>query len=93
MARKIRRWDTAETLRTKEDIAAYLNAVLDDGDPALLKVAMGNIIRAKGVTELARASGLGRAKLCKALSSSNNPEFATVLKVLHVLGFRYTAAV
>lgn len=66
--------------------------MLDDGDPALVKVAMGNIARAKGVTELARASGVGRAKLCKALSSSNNPEFATVLKALRVLGFRFTVA-
>jgi len=62
----------AETLNTKEDIAAYLDAVLEDGDPELLKAALGDIARAKGMTELARASGLGRANLYKALSSEGN---------------------
>jgi len=92
MARRTRRWDAAETLNTKEDIAAYLDAVLEDGDPELLKAALGDIARAKGMTELARASGLGRANLYKALSSEGNPEFATVAKVLRALGLRLTVA-
>jgi probable addiction module antidote protein len=88
MTVKITRWDAAETLETKEDIAAYLDAVLDDGDPDLLKAALGDIARAKGMTEIAKASGLGRANLYKALSPNGNPEFATVARVLRALGLR-----
>ena len=91
-ARKTRRWDAAASLRTKEDIAAYLDAVLEDGDPELLKAALGDIARAKGMSELARASGLGRANLYKSLSSTGNPEFATVAKVVRALGLRLTIA-
>jgi DNA-binding phage protein len=54
MARKTRRWDAAENLETKEDIAAYLDAVLEDGDPDLLKAALSDIAPAKGVTEISR---------------------------------------
>ena len=92
MTRKTRRWDAAETLETREDIAAYLDAVLDDGDPALLRAALGDVARAKGMTEIARAAGLGRANLYKALSPDGNPEFATVAKVLRALGLRLTIA-
>jgi probable addiction module antidote protein len=93
MARKIRRWDAAESLETKEDIAAYLGAVLEDGDPDLLKAALGDIARAKGMTEIAHAAGVGRTNLYKALSPDGNPEFATVAKVLKALGLRLTVAV
>lgn len=92
MAHKTHRWDAAETLKTKEDIAAYLDAVLEDGDPGLLKAALGDIARAKGMTEIARAAGLGRANLYKALSPDGNPEFATVARVLRALGLRLTIA-
>jgi probable addiction module antidote protein len=92
MARKIRRWDAADTLETKEDIAAYLDAVLEDGDPDLLKAALGDIARAKGMTEIAQAAGLGRANLYKALSPDGNPEFATVARVLKALGLRLSVA-
>ena len=92
MALKTRRWDPTETLATKEDIAAYLDAVLEDGDPDLLKAALGDIARAKGMTEIARAAGLGRANLYKALSPDGNPEFATVARVLRALGLRLTIA-
>jgi len=92
MTRKIRRWDAAEILQTRDDIAAYLDAVLEDGDPDLLKAALGDIARAKGMTEIARAAGLGRANLYKALSPDGNPEFTTVAKVLRALGFRLTIA-
>jgi probable addiction module antidote protein len=90
MALKTRRWDAAEHLKTKEEIVAYLDAVLEDGDPDLLKVALGDIARAKGMSELARAAGVGRANLYKALSPEGNPEFATVAKVLRALGLRLT---
>ena len=92
MARKTRRWDAAETLETKEDIAAYLDAVLEDGDPELLKAALGDIARAKGMSEIAQAAGVGRTNLYKALSPDGNPEFATVAKVLKALGLRLTIA-
>ncbi|MGZ8388758.1 MAG: addiction module antidote protein, partial [Rhodoplanes sp.] len=92
MARKTQLWDAADTLETKEDIAAYLDAVLEDGDPDLLKAALGDIARAKGMTEIAQAAGLGRANLYKALSPDGNPEFATVVKVLKALGLRLSVA-
>jgi probable addiction module antidote protein len=94
MTRKTRRWDAADTLETKEDIAAYLDAVLEDGDPDLLKAALGDIAHAKGMTEIAEAAGLGRANLYKALSPDGNPEFATVARSegprLEALGRRLT---
>ena len=92
MALKTSRWDAADTLVTKQDIAAYLDAVLWDGDPDLLKVALGDIARAKGMTDLAQAAGLGRAELDKALSPGGNPEFATVAGILKALGLRLSVA-
>jgi probable addiction module antidote protein len=92
MARKTSRWNAADTLESKEDIAAYLDAVLEDGDPDLLKAALGDIARAKGMSEIAQAAGLGRANLYKALSPDGNPEFATVAKVLKALGLRLSVA-
>jgi len=83
---KTRPWDAVEHLETEEDIAAYLEAVLEDGDPALVSAALGDIARARGMTEIARESGLGRESLYKALSPEGNPEFATVMKVLRALG-------
>ena len=85
-------WNTAEFLNSREDIAAYLDAVLEEDDPELLKVALGNIARSKGMTEIARATGLGRANLYKALSPEGNPELVTVMKVLRALGLRLTVA-
>lgn len=81
-------WDAADHLETKEDIAAYLEAALEDGDPSLIVAALGDISRSKGMTHVARETGLGRESLYKALSIEGNPEFATVLKVLEVLGLR-----
>jgi len=81
-------WDAADHLETKEDIAAYLEAALEDGDPSLVVAVLGDIARSKGMTHVAREAGLGRESLYKALSLEGNPEFATVLKVLQVLGLR-----
>jgi probable addiction module antidote protein len=88
---KTRRWDVVEHLKTEADMAAYLEAVLEDGDPMLITAALGDIARAKGMTELARTTGLGRESLYKALSAEGNPEFATVLKVIHALGLKLHA--
>ncbi|MEC4683054.1 MAG: addiction module antidote protein [Nitrospirota bacterium] len=83
----------AEDLETEEDMAAYLEAALEDGDPALVAAALGGIARAKGMTQIARETGLGRESLYKALSAEGNPEFETVLKVLRSLGLRLHATV
>lgn len=85
-------WDSALHLKTKEDIADYLEAVLEDGDPALITHALGVIARSKGMAQIGRATGLGRESLYKALSAQGNPEFATVLKVIHALGLKLKVA-
>jgi len=90
---KTRLWDPAEHLETEEDMAAYLEAALEEGDPALVAAALGDIARAKGMSQIARETGLGRESLYKALSAEGNPEFATVLKVLRSLGLRLHATV
>ncbi|MHB1564509.1 MAG: addiction module antidote protein [Leptospirillum sp.] len=90
---KTRLWDPAEHLETEEDMAAYLEAALEEGDPTLIASALGDIARAKGMTQIARETGLGRESLYKALSAEGNPEFATVLKVLRSLGLRLHATV
>lgn len=84
-------WDPAEHLGTEEDMAAYLEAALDDGDPALVAAALGDIARAKGMTQVAREAGLGRESLYKALSPAGNPEFATIMKVVSALGLKLHA--
>lgn len=85
------RWDAATQLRSAADMAAYLDAALDDGDPAVITAALGDMARARGMTEVALRTGLGRESLYKALSPHGNPEFATVLRVLHALGLRLHA--
>jgi probable addiction module antidote protein len=93
MAIKTTRWDVADLLKTKEAIAAYLDAVLEeDGDPELLKDALGAIARSKGMTDIAKEAGLGRSSLYRALSPGGNPEFATVASVLKALGLRLSVA-
>jgi len=84
-------YDPAEYLRDGADMAAYLEAALEDGDPKLVAVVLGDIARAKGMAQLARATGLGRESLYKALSADGNPEFATVLKVVRALGLKLHA--
>jgi len=88
---KSRRWDATDFLKTKADVAAYLEAALVEGDPTLFTATLGDVARAKGMTQIARQTGLGRESLYKALSPDGNPEFATVLKVLHSLGLKLHA--
>ena len=76
-----RPWDIAEHLTTKARMAAYLEVALEDGDPALVAAALGDIARAKGMSEIARRTGLGRESLYEALSPDGNLELSTVLKV------------
>ena len=89
---KIRIWDPAEHLITEEDMAAYLEAALQEGDSALIAAALGDIARAKGMSQIARDAGLGRESLYKALSADGNPEFATIMKVVAALGLRLHAS-
>ncbi len=84
--RRTRRWDAADHLESDEDIVAYLEAAFEDGDPALIAAALGDIARARGMTKVAADAGLGRESLYKALSHNGNPEFGTVLKVMQALG-------
>lgn len=88
---KTRPWDVVEHLKSEEDMATYLEAALEDGDPAVISAALGDIARAKGMTQIAREAGLGRESLYKALSPEGNPEFATVLKVIRALGLQLHA--
>ncbi len=85
-------YDVTEYLETEEDMAAYLNAALEDGDPAVLSAALGDIARAKGMTQLARETGISRDGLYKALSPTGNPSFATVQKVINALGMKVEVA-
>ena len=90
---KTKKWDVADHLRTKKDMAAYLEAVLEDGDLALVAAALGDIARAAGgIAKVAREAGLGRESLYKALSPKGNPELSTVLQVVRTLGLRLHAA-
>ena len=84
-----RAWDVAEHLETEADMAAYLDAALEDGDAALVVAALGDIARAKGMSQIARDAGLGRESLYKALSTTGNPEFGTILKVVRALGLQF----
>jgi probable addiction module antidote protein len=88
---KTKPYDAAEYLESDENMLAYLQAALEDGDPRLVVHALGNIARARGMSQVARNTGLGRESLYKALSPEGNPEFATVLKVLNALGIRFHA--
>jgi probable addiction module antidote protein len=85
---KTRRYDTANYLKTAKDIAEYLEAVFEIGDPALVAHALGVVARAKGMAEVSRKTGLGRESLYKALSKDGNPKIDTVLKVVHALGIK-----
>lgn len=83
-------YDTVEYLKTDEDMALYLDACFEEAgdDAALIAKALGNIARARGMTQLARDTGLAREGLYKALSENGNPEFTTVMKVIKALGLK-----
>ena len=87
---KLRKWDVTEHLQSSEDIALYLDACIeeDPGDGSLLRAALGDVARVKGMSQLARDTGLAREGLYRALSAEGNPEFGTVFKVIRSLGLR-----
>lgn len=84
------RFDTADYLNTVDDVAAYLEAVIEEGDddPAAITQALGAIARSRNLSELARQVGMSREGLYKALSANGNPSFATVFKVARAFGLR-----
>jgi probable addiction module antidote protein len=90
---KTSRFDVAEHLRSSEEMAAYLEACLEeaDGDATLIAKALGNIAKAKGMSQVARDSGLSRESLYKALSGDRTPGFDTILKVVNALGIELHA--
>jgi probable addiction module antidote protein len=90
---KTARFDVAEYLRTSEEMAAYLEACIEEAphDAAFIAKAVGDIARAKGMSQVAHESGLSRESLYKALSGERNPEFDTILRVLSALGLRLHA--
>jgi len=89
---RTKKWDPVAHLGTEDDMVAYLEAAFEDGDPALVAAALGDIARAKGMSDVARQAGLGRESLYKALSPEGNPELATILKVVKALGLRLHAS-
>ncbi len=90
---KLRKWNLVDHLKTEEDMVLYFEACLEEGDPALITAALGDIARAKGMSQLARDTGISREGLYKALSGEGNPEFATVLKLVKALGLKLHATV
>jgi probable addiction module antidote protein len=89
---KTRPWDCAKYLKTEEDVANYLKAVFEDGDPALIAHALGVVARTQGMARIAKKTGLGRESLYKALCADGNPQLSTVLKVVHALGLKLKVA-
>lgn len=90
--KRAKRWDASEYLETETDIAAYLNAALEDGDTSVIAAALGDVARAKGMTQLAKETGITRDGLYKALSPTGNPSFDTVQKVIKAFGLKFDVA-
>ena len=88
MTLKLTRFDIVDFLKTEEDILAYLAVVAEDNDPAFFVRSLGHVARARGMSQLARETGISRMGLIKALSAEGNPSFATITKVLDALGYR-----
>jgi probable addiction module antidote protein len=89
---KTRPFDPVQYLTSEEEMAEYLQAVMDDGDSTLLAAALGDIARARGMTQLACDTGLSRESLYKSLSGERSPSSDTLLKVMKALGFRLTVS-
>lgn len=92
MAIKTEPWDTAEFLDSEDKVRHYLEAVFEDGDPALIRHAFGVVARARGITSLAKEAGVSRETLYKAFSENGNPTLDTLLKVTKALGVRLAIA-
>lgn len=93
MSKNLREFDVANYLDSKEMIAEYLTQVLKDGDLDELLSAIGDVAKAKGMTQIAKETGLGRESLYKSFASGSKPKFDTVVKVLDSLGIKLEASV
>ena len=94
MSEQFSRWDPVDQLQSEEDMAMYLDACLeeDPGDGSVVRAALNDIARAQGMTQLAKATGITREGLYKALSPTGNPEFSTILKVIKALKIKLHAS-
>ncbi|MHC8397993.1 addiction module antidote protein [Pseudomonas sp. MDT1-17] len=90
-ANKLTKWDVVDHFITEEDMALYLEACLEENDPALLSASLGDIARARGMAQLARDTVLTREGRYKTLSGAGNPSLATIMKVMGALGVKYHA--
>ena len=90
MKEKILAFDPSVYLDSEETIAEYLTVTLEKNDPDLLLAALANVAKARGMSRIARESGLGRESLYKALTSVSKPRFETIMKVMHALGVKLT---
>ncbi|MBO0142445.1 putative addiction module antidote protein [Agrobacterium sp. Ap1] len=84
------KWDIVDHLDSDEKIALFLEAVFEEGDPAVIAGAIGEVARARGMSQVAKDAGLSRENLYRALSEGGNPEFATILKVVRAIGYDLT---
>lgn len=90
MTLETKRFDIQDHIKTTQTQAGYLDAVLEDGDPALIAAAIGDIARARGASQFARESGLSRETIYKVFKPGGNPKLDTLAKAIKVLGFRLT---
>jgi probable addiction module antidote protein len=88
---KLKKWDVVEHLKTEEDMALYLEACLAEADPALIAAALGDIARARGMSQVAHDVGLSRESLDSVLSGEGNPDFSTMIKIVKALGLQLHA--
>lgn len=86
------KWDASEYLDSPEALLAYIEAAFEDGDPEVIKHALGNVARARGMTAIAKEAGVTREALYKALSEKGDPKLSTLLGVMKALGFTLTAS-
>lgn len=93
MNEQFSQYDSADYLQTDQDIALYFEACWEENDPQLIAHALGAIARARGMSQLAKDTGISREGLYKALSADGNPEFATILKVTKALGIKLHAEI
>lgn len=92
MAIELKNYDVAEHLNNDEEIHLYLEAAFEDGDPAIIKNAIANVVRARGMTAMAKESGVSRETLYKAFAENGNPTLDTLMKVTKALGVRLAIA-
>jgi len=91
MKEQTTQWDTSEFLETEEDIAAYLAAAFEEGDPEAIKLAIGNVAKARGMTDIARQSGVSRGNLYRSFQKDGDPKLSMIVDIMRSLGMTLTA--